>query len=678
MRARLKLVLVAILALAGAPAFAAWSDFAPRPFENGAWLDLFGAYEEDNTSRESANFTWSDTFLREKITLFSNGYVYHPRFFQYQISLAGGLKQELYETTGLPPTGWRHGTSVEYDARLLFLPEHRYNVELFARRFEPLYKEQSATQHNSVATQKGAHFRYRQKPYFFHAGYSDDTNETETTSSAVTRLTADGQYYKAYLNGNLLSVTAAYSPSDFTGDFGLEGSSTTAVLGGFVTLPRSRLSVSVGDNTFEQGSPTLGSSRNEQFSAQEILSVELPLNFRTDLSYRVLDNKNFNRPPGSTVETELNDLSEALGLSVIQRLYRSLDTTYAYLHDDRTSTAGDSTLTSNSLSLGYTKQILGGVLLAGTSLARSETDNRGRRDIVNEPHPATPVPGLFLLGQRDADPNSRIDVSVKSPVSPFPIVDLRPGLDFWVNTAVDPFEVHVIGLPPSVPLGEPGYDLFVTYSLVSGDFVFQSDTYAYNAAVQLMDGYLLTPYYTFVAVRSKVLSGVFPGTPLDSTTYTAGLRYQRGPLRALGEYQHQEWEISPFRAYRVEVHYSGALDPTTTAYGTLAYLHKDYGGGSASTAPSGYTERTAAASGSITKELLERRLRLSAGGSYARMQSLTDTSSFSLNASLVWTIGRTNLVVGASGYGSDTETAYAPSYGRSHQYYYVRLRRELF
>src|SRR5262249_53310998 len=154
-RPRALLLIVAAAGLAGSPAAGAWSDAAPRATDNGAYLDLYGALEHDEQSNDFRSFSWTDTFFRERLTVYSNGFVYDPRFLLYQLSLSAALKQENFDASYLSNTGWQHGTGYEYDTRLIFLSEHPYNLELFALRYEPLFKEQAATHRDSLQTSWG-------------------------------------------------------------------------------------------------------------------------------------------------------------------------------------------------------------------------------------------------------------------------------------------------------------------------------------------------------------------------------------------------------------------------------------------------------------------------------------------------------------------------------------------
>jgi hypothetical protein len=173
--------------------------------------------EEDSTAWSAARPP--GRFLKEKLTLRSRGYAYHPRFLQYRFELSGALKQERYVTSSLAPggdDGWGSNEGLEYQARLYLLPEHPYNLELFALRWEPMFKERSALEHDTVSESRGADVRYRKKPWFLHARYSDNSLESSTSSSDVDRLDADGEYFKLFPGSSQVSFRAAVAPTSIT------------------------------------------------------------------------------------------------------------------------------------------------------------------------------------------------------------------------------------------------------------------------------------------------------------------------------------------------------------------------------------------------------------------------------------------------------------------------------
>jgi hypothetical protein len=221
----------------------------------------------------------------------------------------------------------------------------------------------------------------------------------------------------------------------------------------------------------------------------------------------------------------------------------------------------------------------------------------------------------------------------------------------------------------------PGtYDLTVSYSLATGTFELLTHSYGFNVSVPLLDN-LITPYADYVAVRSDVLSGAFPGMFPDSTTYTLGLSFLDGPWRALAEYQNLDWAVSPYQSWKGEVQYVGTIATSSRVYATGTYLHRYYPNGSSSQASDPYSDATATVSGNLQQDFLSRTLSLAAGASYSRLSGRVDGYAYSANASLTWKIGKLDLIGGASAYGSQTQAFTYTQYDRAHQFYYFRLRR---
>ena len=375
-------------------------DFWPRPFDNGAYVEFFGAHEFDDNRIENRGQSWTDIFLREKLTVFSNGYFYHPLFAQYQLSLSGALKQENFKATFIDTSDWDRRSGLEYDAKVLFLPEHPYNLQVFALRHEPLYKELSAAQRNSFETSRGVLFRYRKNPYFVHLKYIDDSIGSSIFSSTTHSFYADGQYFKRFEDGKHFSVTGSMNPKKFSATT-LDGSSNEYLFTSEWYMDRFSLYSSVARNTFDQNSDSLTSFENHQFTWFERLNGRLPWNFRTVLYGRYQSNTN--DTTAASGSRTLSVTGKEVEFDLIHRLYESVDTTYLVRHSSTDSTGGDTRDTSQSLTTNYTKLIPRGRLLAGINLGRSVTTSTGTTAVVNEPHTAIQVPGSFLISRQDAD-----------------------------------------------------------------------------------------------------------------------------------------------------------------------------------------------------------------------------------------------------------------------------------
>ena len=661
-----------------------WTAFAPHPYENGAYIDVFTSYERDHYRSQNARARrWDDIFIREKLTLFSTGYSYDPRFLTYQVSVAGALRQEHYDASYLPSGGWDDSSGIEYDARFTLLPEHPYNLSAFATRYEPLFKEQASTQHNAVGTTYGASFRYRQKPYFVHVGYVDTSIDSGTTSSDVSRVNVDGQYFKRFANGNEVSVTGNFNPSWFSNSADLDGDSMQYSLGNMVNLwHRVRLNSNVSRDEFDQDSPVSGHFTTDQLAWYELLTIYLPWNLRTDFAYRYRDNRSTLDPPGPTVQ-HLSDSGDTLQLDLTHRLYESLDTRYTFLRITQDYSGGDSSTLGHALTMNYSKSIPYGRLLAGGSFGRGDTDTSGAGAGVSDAFPGIDVPGgTFVLRQQNIDPDT-ISVYLKSPLPPFQFILLAP-TDYVVEPALNTYQIRILTIPAEFVV--PGtYDFLAFYTLTDGDFELRTDTASANISSQLFDN-LVTPYFNYVRVTSDVLDGVFPGTPVDSTTYTTGLILYRAPLRLLGEYQNFDANIAPYESWRGEAQCVAALTVTLDLYATASYTHKRYPRGTSGedTPPLSqpyafaYSEDITSVSSNIQKRLPDWNMTLAGGGTYSHISGLADTDAYSLNGSWTWRIGKVDASLGVTAYAADTSGTQIVSTKRDHQFVYLNLRRRLF
>jgi len=651
-----------------------WKDFLPTPYENGAEIRAFASYEQDDNKIGSNRFNWDDTFLREKLTIYSKGYSYDPRFIQYYLSLGGALRQENYSSTFLGDTGWRNDTGLEYNFRLYVLPEHVYNLELFTLRLEPLFKEHSATQRNNVETSRGALFRYRKKPYLLNAKYIETSISSGVSTSNTKTFSTGGSYFKDLGNGKVFSLTGNYTHPNFTNSLGLEGHSDEYVLANGIRNRWLSLNSSMSKGNFDQDSSISGSLKSDQFSWLELLTAELPLNFTSNAQYRYL--KNTNTFDGiNTSENTQSAIRKEAQIILSHQLYESLNSSYTFRHDSTTSAGGSSKSLSNFGNLDYIRRTRWGVLLAGMNFGRSDTESSGQTSVVNESHTSTPVPGSFLLNEsQQIDPLS-IEVFLRSPLPPNELILLQENVHYTVASEAATFRISIFSLPPQFVIPD-SYDFLVTYSLTAGEFKLQTDTFGYRVSFDLFD--TLMPYHSYGRSTPEVLSGEFPGIPFDSTTRTTGLVFHRGGFRLLGEHQKLDWEVSPYRAYRVEARYTGSLTDTLRLNAAAEYLNRYYPKGSYLEAARAYTEERTTASSSIQKELFRRSLLFSFGGSYSHFLGFNVGNAYSVNSTLSWRIAKLDFTLGATAYHSDSEGPVSPTQRRTHQYYFLNVGRKIF
>jgi hypothetical protein len=189
---------------------------------------------------------------------------------------------------------------------------------------------------------------------------------------------------------------------------------------------------------------------------------------------------------------------------------------------------------------------------------------------------------------------------------------------------------------------------------------------------------LLTTYGGTSSVHSDVVSGAFPGIPVESKTYTAGVRLARGSWRATGEYGNLQWDVNPRETWKAEIDYQySSASGLTHLAGSASYEQNRYGGEpSLGTTP--FREEVTSVSGSAQQRLRSPRMSFSAGGTYSRIQRSVGGDVYSWNAGWSWKIGRVEIDAAASAYHYRTRGAPANPYQRDHSLYYVKLRRDLF
>jgi hypothetical protein len=690
--ARILIMLMIALSVCPSHARADWREFIPTPYENGADIQVRAMYEFDAKTAGTNILKWRDIFIKEKLMFYSLGHVYHPRFILYNLSVTGALKHENFEASSGETGGWRNASGMEYNANFLILPEHPYKLRLFASRAEPLYKDLFSSQNHSIETNKGAVFSYKKKPYFFHLKYLANTFETEHNATDLKTFSTDGTYFKEYQNEQKLSLTGAYTYTSFSSPSQLKGSSNQFSFSNDISLKTKDslktldLTSNLSKNTFAQESPFSRSLDNDQLFWQERIRAQLPLNFRTDLSYSYQKNMSAIGALGASPGGSISDASKKTELSITHLLYKSLHTTYIFRYDILNSIGGRQVSTGHSLSTIYTKAIPWGRVMAGLNLGRTKADSKGRTSIDNESHAATPVPGSFVLNAESVDP-ATVRVFMKSTLPPFELILLEENINYTATLLGNKLKIDVLNLPARFIL--PGtFDFLLTYTLISGNFELQSETVGYNLNFFLFDD-IVNPFFSTLTTKSRVRSGIFPAVPVDAILYSSGLNLKRGPFRASAEYRKYDSNSAPYRERRAEVSYSHNITETSSAYAAAEYISTDYPEGLSALGGQGYNLTTASASANISKRFVRENLSLSAGGTYSYSKGLMKASAYSLHSSLLWKIGRFVVSFGASASSSKSELMHSMADSsastlseikseRIHQLYYLNVTRKLF
>ncbi len=675
-----KLVIVLVVAAVALPSLASGDirQFIPRIFDYAGELEVNMSYDSYSSTSNGRGLKTTDIFARERLTLLVDGYIYHPRFILFVLKGSGGLKEEDFKTNSLD-SGWSTATSKEYELRAYILPEHPYKLEVFTLRLEPLSRQQFSAVSPVVSYSSGAIFRYKRKPYFVTASFTDSTSESQDTTSNSKIYTFGGTYYKTFGPEKSISFTTSYDHTDSK-----SSSSLSKTSGNNASFENSILfrSISLGSGVSYTDFDESGegpSLHSDSLSWSEGLFIRLPWHFNAALSYGLSKTRLTIGETASSPEIKTSTKRNNASFSLTHQLYQSLTSSYLLDYSSLTSSGGENKVIANFLSVNYQKKIPWGRLATGVGAGRSDNENTGAPVIVNESHPSIPVPGFFILNNPDVD-GTTIIVFLKSPGQPFELIPLTENVHYIKRQLGNMIEIDIDNLPanPSgAPFPIPGtYDFLVTYSLIESSFKLRSDSLGYNVSLSLFDN-LLNPYYRYYRTTQKLLSGAAPIEPIDQTTNTAGIIIQKLPFTLLGEYQVITSNINPSKSWRAELSYAKSIADNTQLSAKASYSSTRYSQNT-SLFPSNVRTDTAASVGvNLQRQFPKKNLYLNFGSSYSQRKSVSTSKVYLLNANLVWVRGQIAINLGASASVADTEFPDRRS-KRIAQYYYLNLKRRLF
>ncbi len=648
-------------------------QFIPKILDYSGFLSLESAYESHDDESEGRSIKNKDLFMKEKLTLGVLGYVYHPRFILFSLEVSGGLKQEKV-SGNIQNSPFRILGSDEYDFRMYVLPKHSYNLELFTSRVEPLVKGVLSPQFQSAAYSSGAIFRYKQKPYFLDIHYVRNSSQSATVNYTTQKYGLLGTFYKELLGGNNYSFNVSYDHQT-SSSLDTSGSEDDAALGNSVSYKMIHLSSEVSVHRFDQASLRGVSTSGKNFSWTERSNLSLPWNFSGDMSY-ILTKSWLTLTGPSIVETKLSDTVKNASFSISHRLYQSLISTYRYGYVSSTADTGQSTTVSNSLGFAYSKNIPGGRLRAQFSFGNANTDGIGSLSVVNEPHNGLQVPlGRFTLGVRNVEVETII-VFLKSPFAAGELVLLTKDVHYIVTTLENITQIDLLNLPPEFPV--PGtYDFVVSYS--SKNQKTGSRTTNFNSSISLeLFEQMLVPYWNHDVSKETAVTNAAGEAPISFTVDTYGLMFRKRPFAVTAEYHVVSSNFNPSRGWKAQVNYLDSIFVNTEIDATVAYSSTTYPQGTSGVeVVAGYSETIFAATAGVRQKIPKRNLYLYLGGTYSTQKGLGQATTYSLNSTLSWNVGKISVDAGASASLAQTVTGGAAS-RRTDQYYYLSVKRKLF
>lgn len=670
MQGTVRLIVIIMLILASARDVRAdYRQFIPRVSDYAGFLTVDASYEKQEDTTNGRGIKSKDIFFREMLQLNTVGYVYDPRFITFLVKLSGGVKQESF-SIGDSSESFKTLWANQYTFRMIVLPEHPYNLELFALRVEPLTRR-AFLQSHSVAYSKGAIFRYKKKPYFLNAHYIDNTSESPAGSYTTRKYGVLGTYYKEMGGEKYYSYSGSYDHT--TSSYTAGGSTDEAALTNTYFLKTVSISSNVSYTESSQGEgPSSLSLSSKTINWGERAIFRLPWNFTSELGFGWNRNK-MKTSSGTAGEQDFTSTTRNFSLRITHQLYNSLFSSYGFGYGSLDSQTGTTTTLSNRLGFVYAKNIPWGRMRSSFSVGRTTTDRKGVQQVPNEPHSGVRVPGSFNLDNQDVDEDTII-VFVKSVLVPGQVIALTQDFDYIIEPFGNTFQITVLNLPPEFVI--PGtYDFVVSYTLNDAESKLRTTNLNFSINFELLND-MLYPYYSHSTSRQKVVSGVSNEVPWNFTSDTVGFMFVKRPFTFSASYLKISSNINPSKGWKTELTYIDNLTENMQIQASTNYSSVYYPQGTGVDGVS-YTERLFGASAGVQQTFRKQDMHLAVVAAYSRDESLTTSNSYSFSANYVWNVGKLNLTAGATGSLSNSEFPGGNS-RRTDQYYYLTVKRQIF
>ncbi len=619
-------------------------DFFPRLYDSEGEIEINFLYDKEQNKTDGSGLERRDIFLKEKLTLYLRGYIYHPRFITIYLKTSGGLKHEDFRTDRARSSWWT-ASSFEYEWRNFILPEHPYNLEIFLIRKEPLSRQGLLRISPAVSTIDGARFKYEKKPIFLNMLYSEITTRHEDIRYDTRLFNSSLRYFKDFRGGRNFSLGGSYFKSD---SLQIGSRDQYQVQNG---LGLNFLNLYSSASFDKSGHEDYGRQDIDSFNWTERLSIRLPLNFSSGLSYMYTKNKIASSDNNSRT-SEINNGAFSLN----HQLFSSLSSTYRFNYLSTSSNEDkpfkDSKMEvktySHFLSSNYTKSIRIGRLNAGFNWSSSISDRKGRLSVIKEAHSAQP--GIigndeFDLNERDAIPES-IDIYVENPDNRI-LYRLIRDVHFLIIPIGDIVRIRIIDLPSGAWSSDPNiitYNFFVSYESEDIGAKLKTEGFGYYLRLDLYDN-LFSPYYTHQQFRTSLVSGRYEGRLPDTDIDIVGFQITKRPYFFTAQFQKVSSNLNPSDNIRAEGKYVTDIGSTANITSKLFYSKTWYFKGYM--LPEEFTEIVKGFGVDLRKRFGGNLLFLG-GLKYSRRDSRSDSDAFSINSSVIFRAGRFEMAGGVN------------------------------
>jgi hypothetical protein len=537
-------------------------SFTPTITEWFGTAEIVSTYELNKNTYTGNGRDTSKFDLSEKVTIGIGGFVYHPGLAIYNLSVGFGIQESYFKSVHLE--GWDFGTIEEYDAKILILPYHNYNLELFSRRRNPFIQQSLSPGLSPVSYEHGINLFYKTRPLKLNLGYAFESlrfsgNRTDTHTI---RFGAGHVYrfFKTRLN---------YSHIDLDSSYDLSTASDILYLNNRFEYKRIDLRSDISIQEYDQETSER-SFTDTLFDWKERLLVDIYEDLEASGIYNF---RRMERLDGVDVYGE----TVKYGAGLIHRYYDSITTKFSYSESESDATSSSSRVDEYSLHIDYEKRIRYGILKASYSDRSSEIMREGSQRIINEVHEASAIPpdNRFFLDETGVD-DSSINLTIEEPETGR-IYEVFRDLHYITEVIGNRTYITILSVDGISPI-IGGTDLFTfraNYMLPEESTTYETNRNTYMVRLELFKKRLI-PYYSLSTLKQIEIEGEIPGGAEDSRIQVIGLNVRRKAVSLGAEYQDVESRFSPLTRWRIRADYHDKYSDRTTLSIKALYQQTDY------------------------------------------------------------------------------------------------------
>jgi hypothetical protein len=666
-----------LTATAGDAMAGAW-DFVPRYMDYSGELVLKGMMDGRETTTENRSSSYQDINFQEFLHVNGVGFMYSPSFISLLSDISIGLQQESREADDL--TYRQDNSMFGFRQELIVLPDHPYNLHLYAGRTEELVRGRAGGSSRAVVYEWGARARYQKRPWQTMLNYTHF--ETASTWDSVTDTIGANLYYFDTLT--FWNINGSYNHY-LSSRYNDQNNTVKDVFAAHISkkwesfrfLSRWDLDQHTQEDHYQSilNLPDYSETRNRWEWFNE-LAADLPFNVTSRFSYRKRNSDaEFQR--GTETGGAISD-TDSYNLNFTHHLYKSLITNLNSGYRTTESLGGKTEQKDLFLSTNYSKIIRWGTIGASLSGGISDTGNVGGTTILSEKHSLTPSsPTSFTLNSTQLDPDT-IRVSVIDSFNNNMIVPLARDIHYTVVTVGESYRILILSLPLSLTEPWTDYIYIADYANISSDFTIRGTNWGGTLKFSLYNQ-LITPHAGYRQSEQQTIDGSFPGILDNSKSYDVGLSTSYGNVQGdISKY----WRTSTTEnEERLIVYITSSLKITRLTGGSCALSYENNNieqlFSTSSNRKPALEEDIYSTHFQVFTAWPEWHLDGTLGVNYSLYQGLGESTTRSINSALTWRIGRMDINMRLAYHDSESEvqTSFTSS-----DYYtaWITVRRQLF